>query len=76
MTLVACRHPSHDHGAVSPAASRRASKRACWHYIHLYRGDAAALAESLGRIQQAAATILGVINVDETGCEESPRAAA
>jgi hypothetical protein len=30
-------------------------------YIHLYRGDSTALAESLGRIQRAAALILTVV---------------
>jgi hypothetical protein len=45
-------------------------------YIHLYRGDAAALADSLGRIQRTAATILAAINVDEAGSEEPPGAAA
>ncbi|HYT66494.1 MAG TPA: hypothetical protein VEL51_08760 [Vicinamibacterales bacterium] len=35
--------------------------------IHLYRGDGAALAESLGRIQRTAASILSVIGTDDTG---------
>jgi hypothetical protein len=30
-------------------------------YIHLYRGDSAALAESLGRIQRTAALILTAV---------------
>jgi hypothetical protein len=34
-------------------------------YIHLYRGDGAALAESLGRIQRTAATVLTAIGSDE-----------
>jgi antirestriction protein ArdC len=33
-------------------------------YIHLYRGDGQALAESLGRIQQTAATVLSSITID------------
>ena len=33
-------------------------------YIQLYRGDAAALAASLDRIQRAASHILRAINVD------------
>ena len=34
-------------------------------YIHLYRGDGAALTESLARIQRTAATILRAIEVEE-----------
>lgn len=37
-------------------------------YIHLYRGDGAALAESLGRIQRTAATILIAIGIDDPAC--------
>ncbi len=46
-------------------------------YIHLYRGDGGALAESLGRIQRTAAEILGVISRDDAdaGCEEARSAA-
>jgi hypothetical protein len=33
-------------------------------YIHLYRGDSAALAESLGRIQRTAATVLSALASD------------
>lgn len=45
-------------------------------YIHLYRGDSAALSESLGRIQRSAATILTAIGTDDaTGREESRSAA-
>jgi hypothetical protein len=46
-------------------------------YIHLYRGDAAALAESLGRIQRTAATVLTAIGSDEadTDRDESRSAA-
>jgi hypothetical protein len=40
-------------------------------YIHLYRGDAASLAESLGRIQQTAATILTAINASGATCGSS-----
>jgi antirestriction protein ArdC len=35
-------------------------------YIHLYRGDSAALAESLGRIQRTAAAILTAIGIDDS----------
>jgi len=35
-------------------------------YIHLYRGDGAALAESLGRIQRTAAAVLTAIGADDT----------
>jgi hypothetical protein len=46
-------------------------------YIHLYRGDGAALAESLGRIQRTAATILTAIEIDDTAaCGEPSRSAA
>lgn len=46
-------------------------------YIHLYRGDAAALAESLGRIQRTAGAILTAMDSDDatTGREESRSAA-
>jgi hypothetical protein len=46
-------------------------------YIHLYRGDSAALAESLGRIQRTAATVLTAIGSDEAdaGRNESRSAA-
>ena len=42
-------------------------------YIQLYRGDGAALAESLGRIQRTAAIVLALIGIDDTGtgCEGS-----
>lgn len=43
-------------------------------YIHLYRGDAAALAESLGRIQRTAANVLAAIDVDEADSNESAAA--
>jgi hypothetical protein len=33
-------------------------------YIHLYRGDSAALAESLDRIQRTAAAIIRALNGD------------
>jgi antirestriction protein ArdC len=41
-------------------------------YIHLYRGDAAALAESLGRVQRTAAAVLTAIAADDavTGRDE------
>jgi len=45
-------------------------------YIHLYRGDAAALAESLGRIQRTAGTILTTIGVDGAVDRQESRAAA
>ena len=38
-------------------------------YIHLYRGDSSALAESLGRIQRTAAVILTAIEIDDTASE-------
>lgn len=46
-------------------------------YIQLYRGDSAALAESLGRIQRTAAAILTAIGIDDsaTGREDSRSAA-
>lgn len=46
-------------------------------YIHLYRGDGAALADSLGRIQRTAATILSSVGPDDglAGQEESRSAA-
>lgn len=45
-------------------------------YIHLYRGDGTALAESLGRIQRTAATILTAIDLNEAATEEGTRTAA
>jgi hypothetical protein len=45
-------------------------------YIHLYRGDGAALAESLGRIQRTAAAILTAIDLNEAATEEGTRTAA
>jgi hypothetical protein len=46
-------------------------------YIHLYRGDADALAESLGRIQRTAANILAAIAIDRSTADyEGERAAA
>jgi len=42
----------------------------------MYRGDAAALAESLGRIQRAAGTILTAIGVDGMVDRQDSRAAA
>ena len=46
-------------------------------YIHLYRGDGEALAESLGRIQRTAAAVLAEIGSDNTmaGCNEARSAA-
>jgi len=46
-------------------------------YIHLYRGDSAALAESLARIQRTAGAILAAIQTDEinAGLEASQSAA-
>jgi hypothetical protein len=44
-------------------------------YIHLYRGDAATLAESLGRIQATAATVLAAIG-DGNANQKSLRSAA
>ncbi len=35
-------------------------------YIHLYRGDGAALSESLARIQRTAAAVLDAIGIDDT----------
>ena len=46
-------------------------------YIHLYRGDSAALAESLGGIQRTASAILTAIHVDDsTASREQSRSAA
>jgi antirestriction protein ArdC len=45
-------------------------------YIHLYRGDSAALAESLGRIQRTAVIVLSAIGADDAVTEEASRTAA
>src|SRR5205823_334396 len=46
-------------------------------YIHLYRGDGTALAESLSRIQRTVAVILTAIEIDATSaCDETSRSAA
>lgn len=45
-------------------------------YIHLYRGDGAALTESLTRIQRAAGAVLAAIQTDETAGLEATRSAA
>jgi len=45
-------------------------------YINLYRGDGAALAESLGRIQRTASTVLTAIDVDEAVSGQASRTAA
>ena len=44
-------------------------------YIHLYRGDSAALSESLGRIQRTSATILMRIGLDADALEGARSAA-
>lgn len=46
-------------------------------YIHLYRGDGEALAESLGRIQRTAAVVLTAIGGDDADarCDRSRSAA-
>ncbi len=45
-------------------------------YIHLYRGDGAALAESLVRIQRTAAAILTAVELDETDVSREPTRSA
>ena len=44
-------------------------------YIHLYRGDAAALVESPGRIQRTSAAILMRIGLDADALEDARSAA-
>ena len=44
-------------------------------YIHLYRGDSAALSESLSRIQRTSATILVRIGFDADAVEDARSAA-
>jgi hypothetical protein len=42
-------------------------------YIHLYRGDGAALAESLGLIQQTGAAILTAIGIGDVASADDSR---